>query len=185
MIGRNSRQPDPSVPPGWGGSPISGGPNVGSPGPGFPLTPGGFPAVGPDTTRWTWWWEFHRAPYLELRRHVLHDDPISGGGDVPGQGSATGFALAPTPARIQSEVVPALERVLAEEGNPDLLSSALIALARVCDDLGEDDRRDAADHLRPFLRSGSRELAEAATLALGILGHEPSAPLLAALALMP
>jgi hypothetical protein len=174
--------PDPSKPPGFGGSPVLGGPNSGGPGPSNPLTPGGFAAVGPDTTRWTWWWEFHRAPYLELRRHVLGADPLSGGGDFLGQGSNAGFALVPTPARIRGEVVPALVRVLKGEGNPDLLSSALIALARVCDDLEEDDRRDAAGHIRPFLRDGSRELAEAATLALGILGHEPSAPLLAALA---
>ena len=58
---------------------------------------------------------------------------------------------------------------------------ALIALARI------DDRRDAqgrsrfAALMRPFLADSKQEISETAALALGILGQDESAPLLAAL----
>jgi len=173
--------PDPTKPPGYGGSPITkGGPTT--PGPYLPGTPGGWGGGGIDHTRWTWWWEFHRDPYLDLRRHVLRRDAASGIGDNLTGADPFGVVGRPTPARLRNEVLPALTRALEEGESPDLLSSALIAIARVADDLDEEDRRDAADLIRPFLRSGSQELSEAAVLALGISGYEPSAPLLASLA---
>jgi HEAT repeat protein len=175
--------------------PVAAPPKVGLPNPATPLGPGlpqggGTPGVGPgtlggladlgvDRTRWTWWWEFHRAPYLDLRRHVLRRDPRSGG---DGLGPTSSNVQVPTPERIRAEVLPALQRVLAEERNPNLLSSALVALARVADDLEPAERADAEDRIRPFLGDGSQEVSEAAVLALGVLGHEPSAVLLAALA---
>ncbi|MEM7309768.1 MAG: hypothetical protein AAF682_24040 [Planctomycetota bacterium] len=171
--------PSPTQPPTYGGSPVA---NPGTPGAPAPGTLAGTFVTGLDRTRWTWWWEFHREPYLDLKRHILAGDPTSGEGRFLGRGDGSSpDLLAPTPARIRAEVLPALFEVLAEERQPDLLSSTLIAAARVGDDLDEADQRAVADRVRPFLRDDTHEVAEAAVLALGILGHEPSAPLLSAL----
>ena len=168
--------PGPGTGPTYGGSPVA----PGTPG-GAPGTPGGLPDTGVDRVRWTWWWEFHREPYLELKRHVFTGAPTSGDGGFLGGGSRTAPVLRPTPARIRTEVLPALYATLETAKQTDLVSSALIAVARVADDLEDLDQRAAADRIRPFLRSNNHEIAEAAVLALGILGHEPSAPLLSAL----
>ena len=176
--------PDPGTGPTYGGSPVfpgTPGPGApGTPGAGSPSTLGGFGA-GIDRTRWTWWWEFHKAPYLDLKRHVLGGDPISGEDGFLGRGTGSPPLLVPTPEVLRNKVLPPLLRILQDERGTDLLSSTLLAAARIADDLEEADRETVADAIRPFLRDKTHELSEAAVLALGILGHEPSTPHLAAL----
>ncbi len=166
----------PPGPPAPGGSPLAK-PTTNPNGPGGPATAASMLDPGLDRTRWTWWWLFNQAPYLDLKRR------IAAGGEGPRTGDYPGFAPAKdAPAeRVWSDVVAPLLRVLKEERATDLVSSALIALARVGDDLDEERRGQIADAVRPFVRERNHELSEAAVLALGILGHEPSASLLAEL----
>ncbi len=187
-------QPPPSTvpgpgtaPPGKGGTPIPdptkptyGGNPVATPG-NPTATPGGRQTGGVDRTRWTWWWEFNREPYLRLKHHVLGGDPVTGEDGFLGLDPDGGADLRPTTAQIRDEILPALVGAIERTRQPDVVSSALIALGRVGDDLPESDRAGIAERIRPFLKEDSLEVAEAAVIALGILGHEPSAPLLASL----
>jgi hypothetical protein len=89
--------------------------------------------------------------------------------------------LRPSEVDVRERIRPALARALEEEASDAIVSSALIALAR----LG-DDPRDVGAGLSPLaqlfrkhLTSASQEIQETAALALGILANERNVFLLA------
>lgn len=197
--GGTYRGPGDTVPAGGGGGsggvPTPGSPLPGAPTPGGPVTPGvgtpGMPGTGPggvgpaqtgggdfgtDVSVWQFWWGFNKDPYLNLRAKV-HAGNVATGSDEfwIGQGQQTGAkeTLAPSELEIRGQIVPALRRVLREERNNNILSGALVALARIGDDpKAESGRSELATEFVRFLGDPTQEVAETAALCLGILGSD-------------
>jgi HEAT repeat protein len=144
------------------------------------------PTVLPDVLAWTWWWEFNKEPFLNLRA-VEPAGPAETGSDAffLGRGEAASAAARhrPTVAQIRERILPALVRTLSSTKAPDVTTACLIALARVGEDLPPADRAGLAEILRAYLADGNQEIAETAALALGVLGSEGGAPRLADLLL--
>ena len=118
-----------------------------------------------DYTEWSYWWRFNKDPFLDLKRRLFDDGPLTGP-DADGIGSSR----RPTVRQVRELVVPALLRALDEDASNDLTSAAIIALAR----LGEEEGGVGVDAIRERLlalvRHKSQEISETAILALGILG---------------
>ncbi|MCY3002902.1 MAG: hypothetical protein NTV21_13965, partial [Planctomycetota bacterium] len=198
--GGTYRGPGDTVPAGGGGGsggvPTPGSPYPASPTPGNPVTPGvgtpGMPGFGPggvgpaqtggggdagtDLSVWQFWWGFNKDPYLNLRAKV-HAGNVATGSDEfwIGQGQQTGAkeTLAPSELEIRGQIVPALRRVLREERNNNILSGAMVALARIGDDpKAESGRSELAGEFVRFLGDPTQEVAETAALCLGILGSD-------------
>jgi HEAT repeat protein len=170
----------PSTPsPGSPGSPPGG---TGAGTPSLPRSPAGSAAASLDA--WQFWWAFNKHPYLDLRSKVNGLGTQTGGDDwYLGQGTrAQGRdSLAPTRAKIEEVVIPALLRALESERSNDILTGAMIALAKIGDSVDESKRGMLVDAILPFLKDGNLEVSETAALSLGILQDAQSAPLLVSL----
>jgi len=166
-------------------SPSTGGsstPGAGAPNPaGGPTTAGGAPITGLDLTLWNWWWEFNREPFLELKGHLHGDFDVGDVGRTRSTSRSGGGR--PSVADIKSAVIPALMQTLRSEKAGDVTTGCLIALARIGEDFPGAERIEIENTLRPYIASSNQEVSETATVALGILGHESSAPLLGELLL--
>jgi HEAT repeat protein len=208
--GGTYRGPGDTVPPGGGGGggggggPASPGPSGPSaPGPSGPSTPGpaspGAPAAGPtqsgprsggpveigqDFSIWDFWWGFNKEPYLNLRSKVRSGNVQSGGDDFflgRGQAEQVKDTLRPTEDMIRNEVVPALKMVLEKERQNDIITGALIALAKIGDTQAADGTSEFQEIFAKFLDNGEQEISETATLALGILADDGTVPMLVSL----
>jgi HEAT repeat protein len=151
---------DPRPPAGPGGP----GPTT----PGGPTLPGPFTGGEVDLTRWEFWWEFNKEPYLRLKDAVHAGGPVSGSDDFyfgPSRRGEAAASLAPTAADRRSRVVPALHAALAAGDSRDLLTACLIALGKIGLDVPE---APLIDRLCWYLASREQEVRETAALALGI-----------------
>jgi len=199
--GGNYRGPGDTVPPGAGGSgggapgpapgpsdPGSGtgsGPTVAGPlgGPGSrDGGPGNGTSRGPsagglDLTAWSFWWEFNKAPYLDLKAHLHREEPVTDleGFDMGrGQLRASSRSLRPTDRQIRDEVVPALLEALRNETHNDIVTGAMIALAKIGDAKDEGGKSLLVEEIRPFLADNNQEISETAAVSLGILADGSS-----------
>ncbi|MGD2017939.1 MAG: hypothetical protein PVJ89_07485 [Planctomycetota bacterium] len=208
--GGTYRGPGDTVPPGGGGGggggggPASPGPSGPSaPGPSAPSTPGpaspGAPAAGPTQTAptsggtvdlgqdfsiWDFWWGFNKEPYLNLRSKVRSGTIQSTSDDFflgRGQAEQVKDTLRPTEDMIRNEVVPALKMVLEKERQNDIITGALIALAKIGDTQDSDGTSEFQEIFAKFLNNGEQEISETATLALGILADDRVVPMLVSL----
>jgi HEAT repeat protein len=166
----------------------------GAGGPAGPSTPGGSPSSGGgpstgggdaplDLTRWQYWWELNKEPYLDLKRN-LYERRVATGSDEwfsTGRRVAAQDTLRPTPERINAAVVPALFAALDRSQSNDVITGALIALAKIGDQADETGHSRFARRIATFLTHANQEVAETSALALGILGDENEAELLMAL----
>lgn len=206
--GGNYRGPGDTVPPGGGGAsggggggpatgpvgpstPGSGGPTT--PGAGAPGAPGGASAgspttgsgggAGSDLTQWTFWWEFNKEPYLNLKAHLHRAVEETGEEWFLGQGtkSKAKDSLKPTEAQIRQAIVPALLEALEGETHNDIVTGAMIALAKIGDASTETGDSRFERVFSSFLSDANQEIAETAAVALGILGNPRSIPTLASL----
>jgi len=137
---------------------------------------------GADLTAWTFWWEFNKEPYLDLKRHIHDGAPGSGTpGWYLGRGdkAQTKETYAPTPTQIRQVVVPALLRALEKETNNDIVTGCLIALAKIGDIKNENGESEFQDVIAQRLADSAQEISETAAVALGILADESSVPVLA------
>ncbi|MEW6073693.1 MAG: HEAT repeat domain-containing protein [Planctomycetota bacterium] len=160
------------------------GPGIPNPGlpPGATTAGGGSGDPGVDLTEWTWWWELEKELHLEVRARLGERGATSGSdGFFLGRGQKRPPAAddrRPSAATIRGEILPALRRALEAERGQDLRTACLVAIARI--GAGEEAERP---ELEPLLRRHLADLdptvAETAALALGILGREESAFLLA------
>jgi len=198
-FGGSYKGPGDTVPPGGGGG-GPGGPVLGpaTPGPQGPTSPGGG-GVGPaasgsgrsaltpggpngpqvDLTVWQYWWMFNKAPYLNLKAHVYSGVVVTGSeGFFLGRGTSDQVrdTLRPSRELIQQRVAPVLLKALEKEHSDDILSSALVALAKIGD--APDSPGSYAAAIKPFLAHPSQEVAETAAVALGILANEANTELL-------
>lgn len=190
---------DSTMGPGSGPS----GPSTGGPGPGSipvpsgdpddgpgtlrgggrpPATPGGLPR-GPTTPlgrkarpeatddRWERWWALHRDTFL-AEEDDLADSPVTGPvDDAPVAREAVTSVGADD---VRTLVRPALLRALRAE-HPIILDSAAIALGR---SVAADDAGAVVAELHRQLRSAYPSVRQSALLALGILRHRSSVPIL-------
>ena len=207
--GGTYRGPGDTVPPGGGGG--GGGGGGTTPGPSGPSQPGpsgpdsgrptgpqpggNGPSRGPvtppggggtDRTQWQFWWGFNQDPYLNLKQHIHGPRTITGSDDFYlgfGQREEARDTLAPSEQTIREKIVPALLQALRTETNNDIVTGALIALAKIGDDANESGESAFQQVILEFLDDPSQEIAETAAVCLGILGNPRSVPLLEALAL--
>jgi HEAT repeat protein len=199
--GGTYRGPGDTVPPGGGGS-GGGGPSTpgpsgpgtpgpsgpSTPGPAGPGTPGGGPSGGsgpvtgggeggPDLTAWTFWWEFNKEPYLNLKAKI-HAGTTQTGSDTwflgQGQRDAAKDNMRPSEEQIRQKVVPALLRALETESNNDILTGCMIALAKIGDEKDESAVSKFEQAILPHLKSKVQEISETAAVALGILANDES-----------
>lgn len=155
----------PGTPSGGGSAPKSGGSRPS--GPSMPTAPTSAP--------WEPWWAFNRDPFLNLKA-IIHEGGLLLGSDDYFLGHEPADLvrdqLQPSEALVRDEIVPSLLVVLEEESDNDLVTGALIALAKIGDPAKPGaDRRPLAQVFEPFLASPNQEIAETATVALGILAH--------------
>ncbi|MEO6595259.1 MAG: hypothetical protein ABIP94_10950, partial [Planctomycetota bacterium] len=139
----------------------------------------------PDLTTWDFWWEFNKDPYLSLR-DAVHRDTAQTGSDVFYLGtrrrdSATN-SVKPTRDQILGDVLPALKKAIDSTEQRDIISSCMIAMAKIGTD--HPDFR-LVDVFAPRLARGDQEIRETAALAIGIaaIGGSDEVELLTGLAL--
>jgi len=198
--GGTYRGPGDTVPPGGGGGGGGGGPSTpgpsgpsapgpsgpSTPGPAGPAAPGNSGPKGPttagssggaDLTLWQFWWGFNKDPYLNLRGHIHSDSTLTGSDDFflgHGQKSQAKDSMAPSEEQIRGTIVPALIEALQNERQNDIVTGAMIALAKIGDEVTEDGTSPFEEIIRPFLNDANQEIAETAAVALGILGNPKS-----------
>ncbi len=141
-------------------------------GPSAPSTPA-FPGAF-DVNTWQTWWMFNREPFLRPR-HAAQDRNAY----TPAAPEAVDRG--PSAELIRGTIVPALIEALEVERDDEAVNSILLALARIGDVGDELARSDLADLFASYLDDGNRGVAENACVALGVLGHPSSVPVLSAL----
>ncbi len=172
--------PSPSTPTSGGaGAPTGAGPRSGGPNAGGPQTGTGSGVDRYLDPTWDIWWHFHKEEFLRLKQRVYeapHSPESLSRGDLLGPQLVSSFR--PTPKQLVEEAAPALREVLARESNNELITSALLAEARVGELAGVAAAERFAPQMIARLRDPNQEIVETAALALGILGAEENAPLL-------
>lgn len=178
--------PGPAVP--GAGSPVTPGlPGIGTGQPGGG-TPGRAGQTGPrghavedDLTRWVYWWEFNKDPFINLKRAVRTGSTPTGsdtfymGGERRDVSTDT---LAPSRDQIRRDLLPGLTRALATSDDREIVTACMIALAKV----GEDANPGVVALIEGHLASHDQMVRETAALALGISGLPDALPVLVELA---
>ncbi|MCB9869457.1 MAG: HEAT repeat domain-containing protein [Planctomycetes bacterium] len=187
-----SRDPGPSAPgapapagptpwPGGAGAPQTGGPA----GPG----PGGGPKTGPrgiqltdDLSRWSFWWEFNKDPFIRLRDAIHAAETVTGSDDFylgATRRVASKDTAKPSDSDIQETILPALKRTLDSTDDRDINSSCMVAMAKI----GRDHKEFAILPIfKQFLKKPDQEIRETAALSMGISGMVNAVPSLVDLA---
>ncbi len=184
--GPGNAPPPPSAPTGPGPS----GPGRSSPSPGAPSPRGaatGGAARGPagvtgadsssvDLAAWQLWWERNKWPYLDLKTAV-HSGIVTGSDEyflALGGALLSKDTLRPSDAAIRTQVVPALLAALEKETHNDVVTGVLIALAKIGDESAGSRESEFERVIAPFLKDANQEIAETASLSLGILANDAS-----------
>ena len=184
--------PGPNAP----GAPIPVGPTTpgsapGGPSTGGPVAPGtgGGPRTGPrgiqigaDLSKWQFWWEFNKDPFINLRDSI-HAPEVATGSDEFFLGSTRRVSSKntskPSESDIQEIILPALKRALENSHNRDINSACMIALAKI----GRDHNSfDVLPIFKEYLTRPDQEIRETAALAMGISGMKSARQLLVDLA---
>ena len=160
--------PGPSGPATGGpAGPSTGGPAGPSGGRG-PVTGGRGTQMGDDLTRWSFWWEFNKDPFIRLRDAVLQGGPQTGSDDFylgSTRKSTARDSLRPTTEDILGEILPALKKAIDSTDQKDINSSCMIAMAKIGQDHPEFKLKDV---FIPRLKTTTQEVRETAALSLGI-----------------
>ncbi|MEZ5965398.1 MAG: HEAT repeat domain-containing protein [Planctomycetota bacterium] len=171
-------RPGPHTPgPGLPSAPAPGNPNTGglSSPTGGRQTPhtGGAP-LEPDLTRWAFWWEFNKEPFIMLKSAIHSGLTTTGDDEINLLGSRRDLGretLRPTARVVQNEILPALKRALEQSDNRDIVSSCMVALAKIGKDHPE---FSILPIFQQHLTERDQEVRETAALAMGI-SQMPSA----------
>lgn len=160
--------------PGWPGPTTPGAGPAGptAPGGGGPVTPGGRGGIQlpDDLGKWQFWWEFNKDRYIKLRESVLSGE-VKTGSDEFFLGSTKSESsrdiLRPSEEDIQERILPALKKALDSKGSRDIISSCMVAMAKV----GKDHKDfKLYDSFAPHLKSKDQEIRETAALCMGLAG---------------
>ncbi len=168
-----------------GSGPATGGtlPKVPGASQGGPSTGGGLAAMLEPT--WDVWWLLHREEFLELKQSVGAglETPAGLEPDDDLARLLANRSLRPSAQEIHTQVVPALQQLLASEHGNDVVAGAELALARIGEVPGAEAGARSAPRLARLIADPNQEIGERAALALGVLGDEASVPLLGSLVL--
>lgn len=177
--------------PGPGGPSTPGPSGPSTPGPSGPSTPGSGPSnpgpsgpttqgggdTGPDLTTWQFWWGFNKDPYLNLKARIHSGATATGSDDFfigHGQQSQAKNNYKPSEADIRNKVVPILIEAIEKESNNDIVTAALIALAKIGDEKGQDGVSRFEAIIKTRLDDSVQEISETACVSLGILANPAS-----------
>lgn len=184
------RGPADAVPPAGSTPPVPTSPAGSSPGvaprppapgvapPSAPSTPG-IVANERDSSIWELWWGYNCHDYFDVRGAVHSSDLQAGSaGFFLGHRAVGGASdrIVPSREAIEQQVVPALLRVLAEERDADMVTGALVALAKIGEVPGQ--ATSTSERISAFLADENQEIAETAAISLGILADRGSVGLL-------
>ncbi|HIG11351.1 MAG TPA: hypothetical protein EYQ59_06855 [Planctomycetes bacterium] len=161
-----------SGPSSTGGAASSPGPRGGSSSRG----PSASMPQGPLQAEWEPWWAFNKDPFLNLKAVIHHGDLILGSDNYFLGHAPTNLvreSLRPSRMVVESEIVPALLRVLAAETDNDLVTGVQVALAKI-----GVRGPETSEFLQHFLDSPNQEIAETAAVSLGILADPGSVDVL-------
>ncbi len=153
--------------------PATGGPrNPGGRGPGGPQTGGRGRQVGLDLTQWSFWWEFNKDPFIRLRDEIHNNAPQTGSDDfyLGSTRKNSQDSMAPT-KEDKINILATLRRAMKSTNNKDIISSCMVAMAKVGMDHPEFKLKDV---FKPYLKSKNQEVRETAALALGIAAQTES-----------
>jgi HEAT repeat protein len=155
------------VTPGTGSSPgpVGAGPVAG---PRNPSTGGGGVQAGPDLTKWQFWWEFNKDPFINLKAAIHGKGPVTDSDDfIMGAGKMRRGkdSMKPTEHTIRNRVLPKLQQAMEASNDKDITSSCLIAMAKI--GMDHEDFR-ILDLFREKLSSGDQEIRETAAISMGI-----------------
>lgn len=181
--------------PGPGGPSTPGPSGPSTPGPSGPSTPGGGPSspapsgpstqgggdTGPDLTTWQFWWGFNKDPYLNLKAHIHSGSTATGSDDFfigHGQQSQSKDNFKPSEADIRNKIVPVLIDAIENETNNDIVTAALVALAKIGDAKGQDGVSQFEAVIKTRLDDSVQEISETAAVSLGILANPASIDIL-------
>ena len=176
------QQPTTPSPP----APSTGGPAT--PAASGPTTPGGMRpgaasgpttgrrgmVLGPDLSRWQYWWEHNREPYLRARVPDL-DAPLTGSDGFFMGGSAKKAGRSVRRKHVGRLALPELIALLESDRSQPTDVACLHAIARIG---GHYRGRDVVDVLRPWVAASVQVVRENAVLALGITRSERAADVL-------
>jgi HEAT repeat protein len=183
--GGGGKTPGPSGPttPGPSGPTTPGPSGPTTPGPQGPVTGpttgggGGGPSRGPvtgpgmdigdDLSKWQFWWEFNKDPFIKLKRAIFSTAITTGSDEFfvgKNKKSDAEDMLRPSQKEIATKVVPKLIQALETLNQRDITSSCLVALAKI----GMEE-----DKILPLMKAklpeSDQEVSETAALAMGIL----------------
>ncbi|MFT7484181.1 MAG: HEAT repeat protein [Candidatus Paceibacteria bacterium] len=133
-----------------------------------PSTPSGVSI--PDLSDWTWWWNYNRDPYLDIKRHVLGGGTVTGSDDFfLGHGQAAeASSLSPGDEDIRKIIGPALQRAV-ESGSWKVQSDAMMAIAKL-HPVFKPEGKTMIELISQHLSAPNQKMAESAIVALGIMG---------------
>ncbi|MEZ5980002.1 MAG: HEAT repeat domain-containing protein [Planctomycetota bacterium] len=161
----------PKTPPPSSGPPVPGGPPGGG---GKGPTTGAPTDTSTDLTLWSFWWEFNKDPFLNLKAAIHSAGTTTGSSDFflgDGEQSEARDTYKPSEDQIRGEIVPALLRALETETNNDIVTGCLIALAKIGDVIQDGGESEFSDVISKFLKDPNQEISETAALSLGILAN--------------
>ena len=132
-----------------------------------------------DGRVWELWWGYNNAAYLDIKSAV-HFSDLRGGSAAFFLGRRSRDTaldrIVPTREAIEERVVPALLRVLDRERDADIVTGALVALAKIGE--ARPGSRERSARISAFLADRNQEIAETAAISLGILEDRGSIPVL-------
>jgi HEAT repeat protein len=132
-------------------------------------------------TGWQFWWEYNKHALLLERQRDLDGSAVTAdSGHLTGRGRSgeRPDGRRADRARIDSEVLPALRALLENEDQPDILDSAVLALARSAD---EPEAPGVIEAATPLLKSRVASVQSSAALSLGVLASPQAVPDITAL----
>ncbi len=196
--GGQYRGPGDIVPPNPGGGRGAGPAGPSAPGPGGPSTPGpGGPAgpgpsapgtggpAGPaggrgpttggrgvqiddDLTKWEFWWEFNKDPFIRLKDSIHTNTAVSGSDEFflgATRKVDSRDSMGPSDEDKLNVILPALKKAIDSTDNHDISSSCMVAMAKVGKDHSEFSLNSV---FKPRLKNKSQEIRETAALSFGI-----------------
>jgi HEAT repeat protein len=133
-------------------------------------TGGGQLDFGAGFEIWEFWWENNKDQYLNLKERLQGVTSTTGSsGHLTGRGRKTEARSSrrPSQEKINADVLPALDGLLKDSDNRDILDSAILAMARAA---REDSAQLVLDAALPMIGHNELSVQTSSTLALGVLG---------------
>ena len=148
----------PTGPRGGGRGPVTGGPRRGA-------------SLGADLTQWSFWWEFNKDPFIRLKDEINKSGPQTGSDDFYLGSTRKSHNTLGLNRKDKLNVLATLRRAMKSTNNKDIISSCMVAMAKVGIDHPDFKLKDV---FKPYLKSHNQEIRETAALSLGIAAQTES-----------